>query len=116
MGNESVDSATDASRRRAHLIQKNASTPRSMAMDADFSETSERIAPEGEPPPMVDPLEELMQIVGEREPPLPIRLAGPSEECTGDRVEPRVHSQISEGSDCDHGEANQERSGRHDGG
>ena len=38
-----------------------------MAMDADFSERGERVASECEPPPMVDPLEELTQIVREWE-------------------------------------------------
>jgi len=39
-----------------------------MAMDADFSARCEPSAPERKPAPDVDPIEELMRIVGEREP------------------------------------------------
>ncbi len=37
-----------------------------MAMDADFSERAERSTPECEPAPIVDPIEDLMRIVGEQ--------------------------------------------------
>ena len=39
-----------------------------MAMDADFSSRGEASAPEREPERKVDPIHELMRIVGEREP------------------------------------------------
>ena len=38
-----------------------------MAMDADFRERGERLASDREPVPMVDPIDELMRIVGEQE-------------------------------------------------
>src|SRR5271166_2462176 len=47
-----------------------------MAQDADFSERAEcSSAPEGEPAPRVDPIDELMRIVGENAAPPPRRAA-----------------------------------------
>jgi hypothetical protein len=44
-----------------------------MAMDADFRARGERATPKGELAPKVDPIDELMRIVGEREPEQPPR-------------------------------------------
>jgi len=52
-----------------------------MAIAADFSERAEcSSAPEGEPAPRVDPIDELMRIVGENAEPPPRRAkaAGPA--------------------------------------